>query len=255
MGCVQGGWETSNNRVGYIQGGPGACLGPWLGLEHVWDMRDTSAGWRRVELAEVREKGAGARLCIGLQRHWGSGRVRKGGQTWDGARRVVSLGVRHVTVGWLGGAGICLEGLGGTGYVWCGMAGKGAVSRECRGARRKGGLTCGGTGARRGVACHVGHHRGVWARTRVGCWFGVQRASVCRNAVGVHERGAVVHGCVGKAAQRVGATRTCQSGVQDALGNVGLAWGHARHVYGHVLHCWGCSGGLLGVIDALGTSL
>ena len=76
-----------------------------------------------------------------------------------------------------------------------------------------------------------------------------------RNAVGTHERGAVAHGCVGKGAQRVGAAGTCRSGVQDASGNVGLTWGCARRVYGHVLRRWGCSGGLLGVIDALGASL
>ena len=39
-----------------------------------------------------------------------------------------------------------------------------------------------------------------------------------------------------------------------ALGNVVLAWGHVRHVCGHVLRHWGCSSGLLGVIDALAAS-
>ena len=54
---------------------------------------------------------------------------------------------------------------------------------------RKGGPTCGGTGARRGMACRVGCHRGVWAGTCVGLLFGVQRAGVRRNTVGAHERG------------------------------------------------------------------
>ena len=67
--------------------------------------------------------------------------------------------------------------------------------------------------------------------------------------------GAVAHGCVGKGAPHIGAAGMCRSGVQDASGNVGLAWGHARRVYGHVLRRWGCSGGLLGVVDALGTLL
>ena len=83
------------------------------------------------------------------------------------------------------------------------------------------------------------------------------RASVDGSECGrrARERGAVVHGCVGKGVQRIGVAGTCQSGVQDTSGNVGLALGHVRYVYGHVLHCWGCSGGLLGVVDALGASL
>ena len=95
----------------------------------------------------------------------------------------------------------------------------------------------------------------MWAGTHVGHQFGVQWAGMHWNMAGAHERGAVAHGCVGNGAQLVGAAGTCRSGVQDASGNVGLTWERARRVYGHVLRRWGCSGGLLGVIDALGASL
>ena len=125
---------------------------------------------------------------------------------------------------------------------------------------------CLGRGEARGASSGGREGRGLGGPGCVG--KGVQWAGVHRSVAGAlavaagassagraHERGAVAHGCVGKGAPRIGAAGTCRSGVQDASGNVGSAWGHARCVYGHVLRRWGCSSGLLGVIDALGVSL
>ena len=204
--------------------------------------------------AHVRRCGAGREHVRERRGASGPGGACVTRSRWHGARLVWWPTEGHIS-------GV----MGVTCCRWCsrrrglgwlgGMAGKGAVSGEGRGARREGSPMCGGTGARRGMACHVGPHRGVWAGTHMGRRFGVQRAGVRRNMAGAHERGAMAHGCMGKGVQHVGTAGMCRSGVQDASGNVGLAWGHARHVYSHVLRHWGCSSGLLGVVDALGASL